>query len=306
MKILVTGANGLLGQKLTDRYLQGKGSWELLALGRGKNRHPVKSGYHYIDVNLLDAGNLETVLEKYRPDAIVHTAALTNVDACEQQPTLCHQLNVEVVRRLWSWCTRSGAFFLHLSTDFIFDGQKGTLYVEEDKAHPLSIYGQSKWESEQILHHAKEKHWAIARTILVYGVVADMSRSNIALWAKGALEKGDEMRVVTDQFRTPTLAEDLADGCLRIVLNRAQGVFHLSGPEYLSIFDFVKCVGEVFELPVGQVEPVKSEELGQPANRPPKTGFDIAKARSALGYRPHNVREGLAILKEQLLESAPK
>jgi dTDP-4-dehydrorhamnose reductase len=186
-----------------------------------------------------------------------------------------------------------------LSTDFIFDGDKGSEYVETDKPNPQSYYALSKYESEKILQQSSIK-WAIARTIIVYGIVDNMSRSNIVLWAKDALTKGQKINVVDDQFRSPTLAEDLADGCIRIADKGAIGIYHLSGPQTMSILELVYKVADFWKLDKALVTPSKSTTLNQAARRPPYTGFVIEKAKKELGYKPHSFAEGLAILSEQL------
>jgi dTDP-4-dehydrorhamnose reductase len=132
-------------------------------------------------------------------------------------------------------------------------------------------------------------------------VAPGLSRSNVVLWAKAALEKGEPIRVVDDQWRMPTLAEDLADGCIRIAKRRAHGVFHLCGPDGMTILELVGRVGRYFGLDTKVVSPVKSADLGQPARRPPRTGFLLDKARRELGYAPRSFEEGLAVLRSQLM-----
>jgi dTDP-4-dehydrorhamnose reductase len=188
---------------------------------------------------------------------------------------------------------------IHLSTDFIFDGEKGSEYVETDKPNPQSYYALSKYESEKVLEKSKIK-WAIARTIIVYGIVDNMSRSNIVLWAKDALSKGQKINVVDDQFRAPTLAEDLADGCILIADKSATGIYHLSGPKTMSILELVYSVADFWKLDKSLVTPSKSNNLNQAAKRPPYTGFIIDKAKRELGYNPHSFEEGLKILDMQL------
>jgi dTDP-4-dehydrorhamnose reductase len=143
------------------------------------------------------------------------------------------------------------------------------------------------------------EHYSILRTVLVIGMAEDLSRSNIVLWAKGALEKGDPISVVDDQFRTPTLAEDLAQGALLAADQRAQGIFNISGPDYMSIFELVAQVAEHFGLTMDTVTRVDSSTLNQPAKRPPITGFDISKARKELGYAPHTFKQALEIIAKQ-------
>lgn len=298
-KILVTGSNGLLGQKITELALADQ-TIELIATSRGENRHPIKSGYRYVDLDILDQHQLHETVAEYRPDAIINTAAMTNVDACEHDPEGCRKLNVDAVATLIELCEAYSIHLIHLSTDFIFDGKEGP-YAEDATPNPLSLYGQSKWDAERLIQQSSCK-WAILRTILVYGVVADMSRSNIVLWAKGALEKGQPLSVVNDQWRMPTLAEDLAQACLLAVARQAEGVFHISGEDLFAIHELVAAVADFWGLDKSLIREVSSSTLSQAAQRPARTGFVLDKARSVLGYTPHSFREGLAVVDRQLRE----
>lgn len=295
--ILVTGSNGLLGQKLTS-LLKDNPGYQLVATSKGPDRYPGKGGYFYREMDIRDENQVQEVIEAHRPAIIIHTAAMTNVDACEKDREACRRLNVDATRYLVNAAGKQGAFFIHLSTDFIFNGESGH-YREEDRPDPLSYYGRTKLESETIVRESAAE-WAILRTIIVYGVVQDMSRSNIVLWAKGALEKGQPINVVNDQFRMPTLAEDLAEACLLTAKKRARGIFHVSGEDYMSILELVQRVARFFNLDESVITPIPAATLNQPAKRPPKTGFILDKARRELNYHPHSFEEGLEIVKKQL------
>jgi dTDP-4-dehydrorhamnose reductase len=223
---------------------------------------------------------------------------MTNVDACESNQEACEKLNVTAVASLATLCKEFNIQLVHLSTDFIFDGADGP-YSEDDSPNPLSFYGQSKWKAEQVIV-ASGCTYAILRTIIVYGVAAAMSRSNIVLWAKNALEKGETISVVNDQWRMPTLAEDLAAACIAAVQKEAQGVFHVSGKDLMNMVELVQQVADFWHLDRTLIKPINSASLNQAAKRPPKTGFVLAKAISQLGYQPHSFIEGLALVDAQL------
>jgi len=297
--ILVTGSNGLLGQKITSAILSGR-QFNLVATSKGLNRFKVTEGYQYASMDILDPANVRAVIEKYQPDSIIHTAALTNVDKCHEQKELAHQLNVEAVRTLVEICSEYDIQLIHLSTDFIFDGANGP-YDEQDTPNPLSYYGMTKLEAEELVKNAQCK-WAIVRTIIVYGIVNEKSRSNIVLWAKEALEKGDPINVVNDQWRMPTLAEDLAEGCLLIAEQDAHGIFNISGKEMMSISELVDKVARFWGLNKALIREISSASLNQAAKRPVKTGFILDKAINELGYKPHSFEQGLALLDSQLQE----
>ncbi len=298
MKILITGSNGLLGQKLVAA-LRNDAEVELIATSRGEDRTSKPLGDRYRTLDITDRAAVDALFAAVRPDAVIHTAAMTNVDACELDPAGCELQNVTATENLVQAAKQQKSHFIQLSTDFIFDGGNGP-YKEEDEPAPLSVYGHSKLRSERIVMEAGLDRWAIARTIIVYGVAAGLSRSNVVLWAKSALEKGQPINVVDDQWRMPTLAEDLADGCIRIAKRGATGIYHLSGPDGMSILELVQRVGKFFELETSVVSPIKSASLAQPAKRPAKTGFILEKARHDLDYSPRGFEEGLAILKQQL------
>lgn len=298
MRLLITGSNGLLGQKLIAA-LRDDADVELLATSRGMDRTAIPLGDRYRPMDITDPDQVDAVFHGARPEVVIHSAAMTNVDACELDPAACRLQNVTATEHLVSAAKRHGSHFIFLSTDFIFDGKNGP-YREEDEAAPLSVYGQSKLDGERIVREAGLSRWAIARTIILYGTAEGLSRGNVVLWAKNALEKDEIIKVVDDQWRMPTLAEDLADGCIRIAKQGATGIYHLSGPDLMSILELVQRVGAFFSLPTGAVIPIKSDSLGQPAKRPPRTGFILDKARRELGYAPQGFEAGLAVLSKQL------
>jgi dTDP-4-dehydrorhamnose reductase len=306
MKILVTGSNGLLGQKLVYK-LRENSAVKCIATARGENRLVKTGGYEYSSLDITDKKNVEEVFASYLPDVVINTAAMTNVDACETEKETCWLLNVTAVQHqvdvLESLKKKHKGYephLIHLSTDFIFDGTHGPL-DENEKPNPLSYYAESKLASEKVVQ-ASQLRWAIARTVLVYGIVDNMSRSNIVLWVKSNLEQGKTINVVDDQFRTPTLAEDLADGCILIALKKATGVYNISGKDFYSILELAQTVADYYKLDKGLIKPSKSADIKQPAKRPPITGFIIDKARKDLGYEPHSFVDGITILEKQIAE----
>ncbi len=296
MKILVTGANGLLGQKLT-LLLDSQSEVDLIATARSPLTFPLKRG----NFRLMDITNQEMVdkvVSDVRPDVIINTAAMTQVDQCEIEREKCWLSNVTAVEYLVNACKKSQSRFIHISTDFIFDGAHGPL-KEDAKPAPVNFYGESKLAGEQVIT-GSTINWAIARTVLVFGITSDLSRSNIVLWVKQSLENGKTINVVNDQWRTPTLAEDLAMGCYLLAIKKAKGIFHISGEEMMTPFDIALKTAEFFKLDTSLIRPTDSNTFKQPAARPLKTGFDISKAKEILGYQPHRFDEGLAILANQI------
>jgi dTDP-4-dehydrorhamnose reductase len=293
MRILITGSNGLLGQKIVGQLA--KASINFLATSKGVNRNPSCSNVNYHQMDISNALEIEKVFSTFLPTHIIHTAAMTNVDHCEQQPDECNRINFEAVQLLFHAAQKINAHFQLLSTDFVFDGEKGN-YKEEDQVNPLSLYAQSKVNAENYLLASNSLNWSIVRTIIVYGTANNLSRNNIIYWAKDALEKGQELSIIDDQFRAPTWANDLAWACIRICELNKMGIYHISGPETFSIYEIVEKIAQFFNLPTNSLSKSSSLNLNQPAKRPPKTGFDLTKAKTEIGYKPKTLEETFSIL----------
>jgi dTDP-4-dehydrorhamnose reductase len=296
-KVLVTGSNGLLGQKIIYSLIERK-DIDLLASSKGLNRLIIKSGYRYVDLDITKNDEVKEVFENENPDAVINCAAMTNVDYCEENQDSCWEINVKAVENLAKSCEVSKSHLLHLSTDFVFDGKSGP-YNENDKPNPLHFYAKSKLKSEEIVKKIMT-NWTIARTIIIYGITDNMSRSNIVLWAKKEIENGNTINVVNDQLRSPTLAEDLAKGCISIIDKSAFGLYHLSGPKTYSILDLVHKVADFYNLDKSLILPVTSASLNQSATRPLSTGFDITKAKKDLDFNPVDFLEGIKIMDQQI------
>ena len=294
MKILITGSNGLLGQKIV-RQLSNNSKLNYLATSQGQNRNSACPSTNYSSLDITNAVEVSNTISKYSPDYIIHTAAITNVDYCELNTSECEKVNVTGTKNLFDAAKKNGTHFLFLSTDFVFDGKKGN-YKETDKPNPLSVYAKSKLDGELILMNSNYSNWSIARTIIVFGEGENLSRSNIVLWAKEALSRGKALNITDDQFRAPTWADDLAWGCIQICVQKRKGIYHLSGPESMSIFDLVMRIGSFFKLDTSSVNRTDSSSLNQPAKRPPITGFDLSKSKKDLGYEPKTLEESLLLL----------
>ncbi len=312
MKILVTGSNGLLGQKIIYGLLGDplcllpdeirkkiRSEVQVIACGKGENRLHRKDGYVYESLDITDKQEIGNIFSKHKPDVVINTAAMTNVDACEIKREECWLANVTAMKYIVDALGKINAHLIHISTDFVFDGMKGTEYDENDTPNPLHYYALSKFEGEKMVMASKLK-WAILRTIIVYGVVDGNTRSNLVLWVKNNLEQKKKINVINDQFRAPTLSEDLAQACIVAAMKRVEGIFHVSGEKTYNILDLANKIADFWKLDKSYMNPVTSEELNQPAKRPPRTGFVIDKAKKILGYTPRSFHEGLAIVDRQI------
>jgi len=291
----------MLGQKLIYALLKQQ-DVKIIATSIGANRTREKEGYIYESLDITKEHEVADIFTKYKPDAVINTAAFTNVDGCEKDHDGCDKLNVDAVIYLIMECRKYNTHLVHISTDFVFDGSAGP-YKETDIPNPLSYYAESKYKAELLVEKSKID-WAIIRTIIIFGVVDDLNRSNVVLWTKNALEKGQTINVINDQYRSPTLAEDLADACVSAVMKHAKGIYHISGKEIFCILDIAYKVADYFGLNKMLINPITSESLKQPAKRPPYTGFIIDKAIKDLDYYPHTFEESLKIIDEQLKRNA--
>ncbi len=295
IKVIITGSNGLLGQSLLNLLLQDSTAYQVIGFSRGINRSG-RDDFQYVSIDLTNSKLLEEHLLKLQPDFIINTAAMTNVDACENSKIACDALNVGVVKSLVAVVAQINAHVIHLSTDFIFDGAQGN-YKETDIPNPLNYYGVSKLKSEEILKNATID-FTILRTILVYGKVFDMSRSNIVLWVKEMLEKKQEITIVNDQFRTPTYVVDLAKACKIAMDKRSKGIYNIASNTLLSVYEIAQQIAAVFELDASYIKAISTSTLNQTAERPMKTGFDLTKTKKELNFYPKSFSEDLQRFKE--------
>jgi dTDP-4-dehydrorhamnose reductase len=297
MKILVTGGNGLLGYKLIQQLGKTLGVTTIATARKQITELP--PAVEFCELDITNHEQTMEVLSTIKPDVVINTAAMTQVDQCETEREQCWTANVIGVENVVEACEKNNIHLVHVSTDFIFDGSHGPL-DETAKPKPVNFYGESKLAGEQLIQKSKLK-WAILRTVLVFGVTPDLSRSNIVLWVKKSLEDGKTINVVNDQWRTPTLAEDLAMGCYLAASQKATGIYHISGDEMMTPYDIAQETAAFFKLDNSLIKAADSSTFKQPAARPPKTGFIITKAKKDLGYQPHSFREGLGVLATQVI-----
>jgi dTDP-4-dehydrorhamnose reductase len=301
IKVLITGSNGLLGQSLSNLLLSHPDNYDFLATSNKVNLNQNIPAEKFKTLDIVDYLKTLEIIKQFVPDVIVHTAAKTNVDDCELKPESAKKVNIEGARNIAIAAKEVKAHLIHLSTDFVFDGTDGP-YDESDIPAPQSVYARSKWESEQIVTSLLPKA-TILRTALVFGWAPQMSRTNFLIWVKSALEYNRHIKVVCDQFRTPTFSEDLAYACLHAIQIRPKGIFHVSGSEFYSVYEFAQLIAEVFGLNADLIEPIETAQLNEAAKRPYVTGFEIGKASRILHYSPTPLKEALEEIKQQMVDN---
>jgi dTDP-4-dehydrorhamnose reductase len=294
-KILITGANGLLGQKVTEMFANETAHKVVLTDISEKAEDAREFEYFPMDITKKEA--VKENVKKYLPDVIINTAAYTNVDGCETERELSWRVNVDAVKNFIIASRINDTKIIHISTDYIFDGKAGN-YDEQSTPNPLSYYGKGKLASENALI-ASGVTYSIVRTMIIYGTGKNL-RLNFALWLIDKLGKNEPVTIVDDQFGMPTINDDIAWGLVKIVDLNRKGIYHISGSEYLSRYAFALKLADIFEFDRKLILPIKTAELHQAALRPMNSSFITLKAETELGIKTLNVTDGLYLLKSQL------
>lgn len=301
MKLLVIGGSGLLGYKIA----------ELAA-----REHETFFTYNYrpatienttgLKLDKCDRTGTSEMIRKIKPDVVVDTAAQHNVDYCETHKEEAWKVNVEGTKNVVDGCRQAGAKMVFLSTDYVFDGTKGR-YSEQDQPNPINYYGKTKLEAENLLKNAGIPT-TIARTSVIYGwnpsEIAGLKSSsgksaNFVIWALGKLKAGEEVKTVTDQYSSPTLADNLAEALLAIALSDEQGVYHTAGRSCLNRYDFTLKIAQVFGFNSDLIKPVTSEAFKQAAQRPMRCCLDVSKTEQTFNVKLLDAESGLHKMKTQ-------
>ncbi|PSR14550.1 NAD(P)-dependent oxidoreductase [filamentous cyanobacterium CCP3] len=288
-RLLVTGASGFLGWPLCRAA---QATWQVV--GTCHRHRPPLPGVALHQIDLSDLGNFSAWLETLAPDAVIHTAALSQPNRCEQVPELSHRLNVEATRVLAQFCGDRSIPLAFTSTDQVFDGQTPP-YTEASRPSPINIYGRHKVEAEtliQALHPAA----VVCRLPLLYGPPSPTAECFLQGFVR-TLEAGQPLHLFTDEFRTPAYVDDVAAGLL-LALEKATGLLHLGGPERLSRYEFGLQMAEVFGFEQDLILPSKQADVAMPAARPPDVSSNSDRAFK-LGYRPRGVEAGLVASRHQ-------
>jgi dTDP-4-dehydrorhamnose reductase len=291
LKLLVTGAGGLYGSKLAK-----------IAVEKNLEVYSCDVQESQVCGNFVkfDVSNKELVNEAFKrvkPDVVVHAATLTDVDKCELNKEFAWKINVEGTRNIVESAKNTGSFLIYVSTDYVFNGEKGW-YTELDKPDPINHYGLTKLKAEELVKAQDE--YFIARPSVIYGSTPAAGKVNFALWLIETLRKGERVKIVTDQWNTPTLNTNLAEMTLEAAERRLTGTFHLCGATRVSRFQFAQLIAETFGLNKNLIDPVLSSQFKWPAKRPMDSSLDTAKAQQTLKNKPLEIHEALKRLKFEL------
>jgi dTDP-4-dehydrorhamnose reductase len=292
-RVLVAGANGLLGQQLVKIF---RDDYEVHALGLQPQPRLRDGNFQYHQGDITARPFLRALVQEIVPNFILNAAAFTDVDGSETQREASWRVNVTGVENLLRAAQMIQARIVHVSTDYVFNGKSGP-YREDDRPEPLGFYARSKLAGENVLRNS-DANYAIARTMILYGTGVEI-RPNFVTWLINQLRHGKSVRIVDDQFGNPTLASELAPALRALVESGHRDIYHISGSEVIDRYHFAIKIAEIFDLDARLIQAIKTADLKQASPRPLRSGFDISKAVRALNLKMSGVVGGLQKFKTE-------
>jgi dTDP-4-dehydrorhamnose reductase len=295
LKLLITGASGLYGSRLAQMAL----AQNIEVYSSDIQSLSVYGSFVKLDISGKE--QVEAAFKAIKPDVVVHAASLTDVDKCETNKELAWKVNVEGTKNIAEAAKAAGSFLIYISTDYVFSGEKGR-YKETDKPEPINYYGLTKLKAEEIVQAQKECF--MARPSVIYGSTPAAGKVNFALWLIETLRKGERVKIVTDQWNTPTLNTNLAEMTLEVIARRLTGIYHMCGATRVSRLEFSEQIADTFGLNKGLIDKVSSSQFTWPAKRPMDSSLDTSKAQKTLQKKPLEMAVALNRLKTELAQKA--
>jgi len=285
-RILVTGANGMLGENCV-RLLMSEGV--LLAT----DLHPqliTSMPVNYRPLNITVTDEVHAVLTEFRPDWVVNCAAYTGVDGSENHREKAWEVNVTGVRNIIDNLLTLGGQIIQISTDYVFDGQSGP-YDENAAVNPINYYGQTKLASEHLIVESGLPY-VILRTNVLFGNATNPSASFVH-WVVTRLTRHEFITVVTDQYGNPTWTNGLAEAIRQVIRDGKTGLFNYGGADYVNRYDFALQIADIYQLERGYIKPITTRELNQKAPRPLRAGLVCEKIKNTFGLELYTLKEAL-------------
>lgn len=295
-KILIVGATSRSAEAIT-RTLKTEMDSDIVLASTNPNLQVNDGSIPIYTVDFTDRKELKKVCLKERPDIIVNTSAITNVDYCEKNRKEAWNVNVRGVENLVQMCRVLDAHLIHFSSDYVFDGRLGP-YTETDVPNPVNYYGKTKLASENVCATGNISY-TVVRTNVIYGATAHL-RVDFVLWVLNKLNEGKPFNVVNDQFNNPTLTDDLAYATSRLIIKKRTGIYNVAGSDYLSRYDFALAIAKVFKYENTQIGTMCTDDLKQLAKRPLQAGLITFKSETDLGIKFSDIESGLLTMRRQL------
>jgi dTDP-4-dehydrorhamnose reductase len=290
MKYIVTGSTGLVGsrvvQDLTDLNHQVYSCYNNV---KPENGIPTK-------LDLINKTDIKDTMYRIRPDRIIHLAAMTNVDLCETEQNLAIKINAQATEILAQESARHNAFFVYVSTDYVFDGKQG-MRKESDTPNPLGFYGKSKLAGETALNNLASPY-SIARTSTPFGI--HKTKKSFPLWVKENLESKKEISVLTDQFTSPTYVPNLSKMLIEVASRQITGIIHLAGASRISRYELAEMLADKLNLDKTLLKPAKTNDMNWKAKRPKDSSLDVSLANEILHEKPQSINQSLDLFLSEL------
>jgi dTDP-4-dehydrorhamnose reductase len=296
-RILIIGSNGMLGQSLTTHFMFRKDVELMCASFEDKSFY---DEIPYAKIDISSSKEVKKVIKDFCPDVIINSAAFTNVDGCESEKELSWAINVTGVENIAKYGTSCDAHLIHISSDYIFDGESGP-YSENEIPNPISHYGKEKLAAENAILSSRVKN-TIVRTNVLYGAT-QFGRPDFVKWVFNSLSEKKEIRIVKDQINNPTYIDDLSSAISKIIEFDKVGIYNVGGAELLSRLDFTYKIADFFKLDKSLITPIITADLNQPAPRPLNSGLINIKAETELNYRPLSIDKTLFLMKRSLTQN---
>jgi dTDP-4-dehydrorhamnose reductase len=293
-KALIFGSNGLLGQSMVRRFAP---EFDIIGASIESDNYNENIEMSYQQIDMAIRSDMHDFLADQQPDLILNAAAYTNVDKCEIEREQCWNANVRAVENIVDSSLNSKTILVHLSTDYVFDGNNPP-YREKDIPNPRGNYARSKMASENIVR-ASHFEYMIIRTQVLYGT-GNCIGPNFVTWTIDQLKNNKKIDIVIDQIGNPTYNHDVSEAIYRLLKSKNYGMFHVSGSESISRYDFAIKIAEIFGLNADLIAPITTVRLEQQAPRPANSAFVLDKLYNNIGWLPHNVESGLKLLKKEM------
>lgn len=286
MKFLVTGSAGLIGSQVVKDLVE--------------QNHEVYSGYHKIqpehgisiNIDLTNQDDIKDAINRFKPDNIIHLAAMTEVEQCEKEPDLAMKINANATEIIAKQAAKQNIFLTYVSTDYVFDGKYG-MRKENDIPIPLGIYGRSKLAGEIALNN-NASPYAIARTSTPFGF--HKIKKSFPIWIKENLESKQKIPILVDQFTSPTFVPNLSRMLIEISTKQIVGIIHTAGASKVSRYDFAEMISDKLNLDKRFLQPTNMNEMHWKAKRPKDSSLDVTLASEILDEKPQTVKHSLDIL----------
>jgi len=283
MKILVTGSAGLVGRQVVND-LEDMGDTVYSAYHNSKPEGGIPT-----QMDLSCADKIKEIVSKLNPEAIIHLAAITDVDLCEKEKELALKINEHATETLSKLAAKHHAFFVYVSTDYVFDGVEG-MRKESDKTNPLGFYGKSKLEGELAVMNLASS-WCIARTSTPFGL--HPTKKSFPVWITENLLDHKQINVIVDQFTSPTYTPNLSKMLIEIAKRQIVGVIHLAGATRISRYEMAELLAEKLYMDKKLLKPVSINEMNWIAKRPKDSSLDVSKAVSILKEKPFVIEQAI-------------